>query len=99
MNSNYDANMIYQFLTQTPESALRKMLIDKSFSDVHFNMLIKTIRSTNEEQFCAHFYNCTFPKAKFKADEINLKEKFWGDCVQCLNSRGLLSPATNKVAA
>ena len=98
MNTNYDANMIHQFLVQTPESALRKMLIDKSFTEVHFNMFMKIIRSTNESQFCDHFYNTSFPKAKFNANEINLKEKFWGDCVNCLNSHGLLSPA-QKVAA
>jgi hypothetical protein len=98
MNTNYDANMVYQFLTQTPESALRKMLVDKSFSEVHFNILIKTLRAGNESQFCDHFYNGTYPKTKFNANEINLKEKFWADCIQCLNSRGLLSPA-QKVAA
>ncbi len=98
MNANYDANLVHQFLIQTPESALRKMLIDKLFTEVHFNMLIKTLRSTNEQQFCDHFYNSTFPKAKFNANEINLKEKFWDDCVKALNSHGLLSPA-QKVAA
>jgi hypothetical protein len=98
MNTNYDANMIYQFLTQTPESGLRKMLIDKSFSDLHFGMLMKIVRSSPEPQFCDHFYNSTYPKAKFNANEINLKEKFWGDCVVALNSHGLLSPA-QKIAA
>lgn len=98
MNTNYDANLVYQFLHQTPESALKKMLVDKSFTDIHFNLLVKILRSTNEEQFCDHFYKSTYPKAKFNANEINLKEKFWVDCVNCLNSRGLLSPAT-KVAA
>jgi hypothetical protein len=97
MNTNYDASLVYQFLTHTPESGLRKMLIDKSFTDVHFNMLMKVIRNSNEVQFCDHFYNSTFPKAKFNANEINLKEKFWVDCVNCLNSHGLLSPA-QKVA-
>ncbi|MCC2679227.1 MAG: hypothetical protein K0R29_1803 [Pseudobdellovibrio sp.] len=98
MNTNYDANMVYQFLTQTPESALKKMLVDPKFTDIHFNVLMKTLRSSNESQFCDHFYNSTFPKAKFNANEINLKEKFWNDCVECLNTRGLLSPA-QKVAA
>jgi hypothetical protein len=50
MNTNYDANMIYQFLTQTPESGLRKMLIDKSFSDLHFGMLMKIVRSSPATQ-------------------------------------------------
>ena len=98
MNTNYDANMLHQFLTQTPESALRKMLIDKSFSEIHFNMMMKVLRSTNEEQFCDHFNNSTYPKAKFNANEINLKEKFWNDCTTALNSRGLLSPAQKSAA-
>ncbi len=98
MNTNYDANLVYQFLTQTPESALRKMLVDKSFSEIHFNMFMKIIRASNESQFCDYFYNSSYPKAKFNTNEFNLKEKFWGDCINCLNSHGLLSPA-QKIAA
>ena len=98
MNTNYDANLVYQFLTQTPESALKKMLVDPKFTDVHFSMLMKVIRHSNESQFCDHFYNGTYPKAKFNANEINTKEKFWNECINCLNQHGLLSPA-QKVAA
>lgn len=98
MNTNYDANLVFQFLTQTPESALRKMLIDKSFTDVHFNLLIKVVRNSNEQQFCNHFYSSSFPKAKFNANEINLKENFWTDCIKALNSHGLLSPAQKAAA-
>lgn len=100
MNTDYDANMLHEFLTHTPESALRKMLVDKQFPEVHFNMMMKILRSTNQEQFCEHFNKSTYPKAKFNANEINLKEKFWDDCVKALNAHGLLSPATpQKVAA
>ncbi len=98
MNTNYDASLVHQFLAHTPESALRKMLVDKSFTEVHFNMFMKILRSTNEAQFCDHFNNATYPKAKFNANEINLKEKFWDSCIAALNSHGLLSPA-QKVAA
>ena len=98
MNTNYDANMIHQFLVQTPESALRKMLVDAKFTADHFNMLIKILRAGNEDQFCKHFYNSDYPKAKFNAKEIALKETFWPSCVQVLNQHGLLSPA-QKVAA
>jgi len=98
MNTNYDANLIHQFLVQTPESALRKMLVDAKFTQDHFNMMIKILRAGNENQFCDHFYNSTYPKAKFNAKEIGLKETFWQSCVQVLNQHGLLSPA-QKVAA
>ncbi len=98
MNSNYDANLVYQFLINTPESALRKMLIDKSFSDVHFNVLMKVLRNSTEPQFCDHFYNSTYPKAKYNGNEINLKEKFWNECIVALNAHGLLSPAQKSAA-
>ncbi len=98
MNSSYDANLVYQFLTNTPESALRKMLIEKAFTETHFNLLMKVLRNSNESQFCDHFYNSTYPKAKYNANEINLKEKFWGDCVVALNVHGLLSPAQKSAA-
>lgn len=98
MNTNYDAALVHQFLVNTPESALRKMLVDKNFTEIHFNMLTKILRSTNEPQFCDHFYNETYPKAKFNGNEINLKEKFWGDCINALNSHGLLSPAQKTAA-
>ena len=94
MNTDYDANMLYQFITQTPESALRKMLVDKSFTELHFTMLMKIVRNGDEKKFCDHFHNSTFPKAKFNANEINAKENFWNDCAKAFDSRGLLSPAS-----
>ena len=92
--------MIYQFLTQTPESALRKMLVDTSFTQMHFTMLMKILRSSDEAKFCDYFNNSSYPKAKFNAQEIAAKENFWVDCVKALNSHGLLSPATpQKIAS
>lgn len=94
MNTDYDANMLYQFITQTPESALRKMLVDKAFTDMHFTMMMKIVRSSDEKKFCDHFNNSTYPKTKFNANEITAKETFWNECVKAFDSRGLLSPAT-----
>jgi hypothetical protein len=98
MNSNYDATLVYQFLINTPESALRKMLIDKAFTEIHFNLMVKVFRNSDEAKFCDHFFNSTFPKAKYNGNEINLKEFFWNDCIKALDSHGLLSPA-QKIAA
>ncbi len=98
MNSMYDANMIFQFLTQTPENALRKLLVNTQFTQNHFSMLMKIVRAGNEDQFCGHFYNLNYPKSKFSAAEIALKETFWQTCIQVLNQHGLLSPA-QKIAA
>ena len=98
--TQYDGNMLHQFLTNTPESALRKMLVGPKFQDANFNMLIKILRAGNEEQFCKHFHDGTYPKAKFNAGEIVLKETFWNTCINALNTQGLLSPASpQKIAA
>lgn len=86
--------MLYQFLTQTPESALKKMLVDPKFTDLHFTMLMKIVRASDENKFCDHFYNSSYPKAKFNTKEVQAKETFWDVCVKALDSHGLLSPAT-----
>ena len=97
--SQYDVNSVYQFLLHTPEQGLRKMLVDpKVFSDAHFNLMIKIVRNCPEQEFCEHFDKCTFPKVKMGPAETKIKEKFWGDLTQTLNSRGLLNPASQKAA-
>lgn len=99
--SAYDLAGLYDFLTQTPEKGLRGMLVDnKPMSEVHFNMLIKIVRACKQEEFAEHFDREDYPKIKFGPSELKLKEKFWKDCVQSLNSRGLLGPAMpQKIAA
>lgn len=98
MNSQYDASSVYQFLIHTPESALKKMLIDPQFSVLHFNILFKVVRFGSEEIFCEHFYNSNYPKAKFNAQEIGLKETFWPICIKALNKHGILQPAQKAAA-
>jgi len=101
--SQYDTNGLYDFLTQTPESGLRKMLIDKkNLTDVHCNLLIKVVRSCSMEQFGEHFEKKDFPKIRMSPAEMKLKEKFWDVCMATLQERGLLQPAVQtptKVAA
>lgn len=97
MSSIYDGNLLHQFLMNTPESALRKMLIAGHFTDVHFTMLMKFARN-GENEFCEHFYAGTFPKLKYNAKEIVLKEHFWAICTKALDQHGLLSPAQKAAA-
>lgn len=98
MTTQYDANLLYQFLSQTPESALKKMLITSHFSDTHFSLMMKIVRCCNEDQFCNYFYQCQFPKNKYNAKEISIKENFWDLCVKALNQHGLLQPAQKSAA-
>lgn len=92
--ADYDYKGLYDFLTQTPEQGLRKMLVDpKSFTDVHFSLLTKIVRAGETE-----FMNCaggaTFPKLKMSPNEIKLKEVFWRDVNATCTSRGILAAAT-----
>ncbi len=98
--SQYDIPGLYDFLHQTPEQGLRKMLVDsKSFTEPHFNLMIKILRACNQTQFSEHFEKSDFPKIKLGPAEIKLKEKFWADCVVIWKSRGLLNPGLPQKAA
>lgn len=98
--SQYDVPNLYNFLHQTPEAGLRKMLVDnKPFTEVHFNLMMKIVRACNETQFTEHFEKQDYPKNKFSPNEVKLKEKFWADAITCWNSRGLLTPAVATKAA
>lgn len=99
--SAYDLTGLYDFLMQTPEKGLRNMLVDnKPISEVHLNMLLKIARASKAEEFAEYVTKDSFPKIKFGPAEIKIKEKFWNDCIQGLNSRGLLGPAMpTKIAA
>ncbi len=99
--SQYDTYSLHDFLYHTPESGLRKMLIDrKNMTDVHCNLLFKIVKTCSAEQFSEHFEKKDFPKLRMGPAEMKLKEKFWDDCVATLLERGLLQPAGPvKVAA
>jgi hypothetical protein len=97
--SQYDYAGLYQFLQQTPEQGLRKMLIDqKTFTDAHFNLMIKVIRGCQESDFCSHAEKTDFPKIKMGPAEQKIKEKFWTDLTTVCQSRGILSPAQKAAA-
>lgn len=97
--SQYDYAGLHQFLLHTPEQGLRKMLVDqKSFTDVHFNLMLKIVRGCSEADFSLHAEKGDFPKVKMGPAETKIKEKFWGDLTTVCNTRGLLSPAQKAAA-
>jgi hypothetical protein len=100
--SAYDLGSLYDFLLHTPEQGLRKMLVDsKPMTEVHLNLLLKIVRSGKVEDFSNHCEKEDFPKVKMGPAEIKIKEKFWKDCMQAFQARGLLNPAiaTKQAAA
>jgi hypothetical protein len=99
--SSFDTHSLYDFLFHTPESGIKKMLVDKkTMTDVHCNLLIKIVKSCPVDQFAVHFEKKDFPKLRMTPAETKIKEKFWEDCVAVLLERGILQPAGPvKVAA
>ncbi|HEY8270681.1 MAG TPA: hypothetical protein VIG33_07305 [Pseudobdellovibrionaceae bacterium] len=99
-NQQYDVPGLFDFLTNTPEAGLRKMLVDnKAFTDVHLSLLMKVVRACDVAKFCEHVEKTDFPKVKLGPAEIKLKEKFWNDSFTWLATKGLLNPAQKKHAA
>lgn len=99
--SQYDTKTLYEFLLHTPESGLRKMLVDKArMTDVHCNLLLKIVRSCTAEQFEEHFTKSDMPKIRLGPAELKIKDKFWSDCESVLKERGILQPAgSHKLAS
>lgn len=96
----YDTEGLYQFLMETPEKGLRKMLVDnQQFTEMHFNILMKSVRACDADFFSKCFTNGEFPKIRFNDKELKLKEKFWKDCEKCFLQRGILSTVKKVVAA
>ena len=98
--SQYDTHSLHDFLINTPEGGLRKILVDRvRTTDVHCGMLVKIARACNADQFAEHFGRQDFPKMRMGPAELKIKEKFWDNCTSLLLERGLLQPLTEQKAA
>ena len=91
--SQYDPHEIHGFLSQTPEKGLRQIMLDpKNFTEAHFNMLMKILRTCSKDTFVECFEKNEFPKIKFSPNELKLKETFWNACCSSLASKGIITP-------
>ncbi len=98
--SQYDIPSLYDFLLHTPEQGLRKMLVDgKPMTETHLNLMLKVVRGCKLDEFTSHVDKEDFPKIKMGPAEQKIKEKFWKDCFQSFQARGLLNPAIAQKAA
>ncbi|MCB0394226.1 MAG: hypothetical protein KDD25_06685 [Bdellovibrionales bacterium] len=91
MYSNEDVASVYGFLNNTPEGSLRKMLVDKEFTEVHFRLMMKMAKNSSEADFIEAFQNESFPKFSMSANELKVKEKVWDLGKRKLASMGLLN--------
>ncbi len=100
MAVNFDISNLYQFLTQTPENGLKKMLVDgKPMTETHFNIMMKIVKHGGEADFIKFCESGTLPPVRLNPKEQVLKETFWNDCLKTFGARGLLQPGgVTKVA-
>lgn len=97
MFSQSEILSVYNFLKDTPEGPLRKMLVGEELSDAHFRVLLKITRNCSEEEFVDAFNNESIPKVRLTPAEYPLKETVWPISKKKLQGVGLLNP--DKAAA
>ncbi len=96
MYSPEEISTLYAFLKQTGEGNLRKMFVQGKITEIHFNLLMKVVRQTNENDFVSHFQAATFPKLKLNAGELAVREHVWGLATSAFVNMGLLPKDTEQ---
>jgi len=99
MSFQEDLNTLHNFLLQTPESNLKRMLIEGKMTEVHLRLLVKIAKNTGHEDFKRCYENKEFPRIKTTAAENNIKETFWDICAATLQTRGLIGATPMPQAA
>ncbi len=82
---------LYQFLRSTGEAPLRKMVVANTFTENHFQILLKIVRGTSEDEFLSHCRQQDFPKVRLSPSQAALKETFWSKCMEACEKVGLIS--------
>lgn len=90
MYSNDDISSLHNFLTQTPEGALRKMLMGGELTETHFRVLVKLAKGGAEADFIESFNAENFGKLKLSTNENKIRDNFWPICKKKVVSLGLI---------
>jgi hypothetical protein len=83
---------VLNFLKQTPEGSLRKMLVGGELTDNHFRLLMKLAKGGPEADFVDAFTNDSMGKLRLSPKELPMKETLWPICKKKLLTMGLLPP-------
>ncbi len=81
---------VYDFLKQTPEGSVRKMLCVGPLTDGHFRLLMKLVKGGPEAEFIDAFNKNDMGKLRLNPKEAPLKDGFWKIVKGQLASTGLL---------
>lgn len=88
---------VLNYLKQTPEGPLRKMMVAGDLTDAHFRILMKLAKGGPESEFIDAFTNENMAKLRLSPKEAPLKDNFWSICKKKLTGMGLLT-AESKAA-
>jgi hypothetical protein len=92
MHSESDISSVYDYLKDTPESALRKMMVANDFNENYFRVLMKIVRACSQAEFIQVMNSETIPKVRLTPGEVPLKEHVWPLAKKKLTTLGLLGP-------
>lgn len=81
---------VHDYVLQTPEGPLRKMLVSPKFTENHFRMALKIARGCSADEFATHWEASTFPKVKWGNAELPLRESFWKEFAIVCAGMGLV---------
>jgi protein tyrosine/serine phosphatase len=84
-----DLATVYDFIKQTGESNIKKMMTNGKMTATHVGLLLKVIRNSKVEEFAKYYETNSFPKTKYSNEEDKLKEKFWETAVDSFVGLGL----------
>jgi hypothetical protein len=98
MFSESDILSVFNFMKDTPEGPLRKMLVGGEMTDAHFRLLLKVVRGCGAPEFVEAFNSESIPKVRLTPAEYPLKETMWPVCKKKLQSIGLLNATAAKAA-
>ncbi len=89
MLSTSDLATVYDFVKDTGEGNLRKMMTSPKMTTHHIGLLLKVVRNCKPDEFIRHAEAATYPKMKFNDNEDKLKETFWPTAFETFVQLGL----------
>jgi hypothetical protein len=90
MHSPDEIKSVCDFLKNTPEGSLRKMLVTGEMTDAHFRILMKLAKGGPEQDFIDAFTKGDMGKLRLSSKETPLKDTFWDVCKRKWITLGLL---------
>ncbi len=98
MYQDSDIMSVFNFLKDTPEGPLRKMMVGGEMTDGHFRLLMKMVKSGGDSQFMECFQSEGMPKIRMTPQELAMKETIWPIAKRKWVELGLLSSQDSKAA-